>query len=238
MKTTMKKVKGVLSNLGCCLWLLSLFLGLVYGQDVKGQGEGSAVISSVDFEKLDFKEKRTFVGKIRKGEIKLNKTEKKRVLRDIIKNEKDSVSKENAIKELAKIKDNDVLDELIANLKSSDEEIALASLDSLVEYSTYTKARNAVVNTLSSKSEKIRWQAVITCGEMKNPNCVDGLVKIINTEKNEQIVRSAFESLYKIRTTKALNLLKNLSTAGKNENIRKMAANVLKAIEVERKKKK
>ncbi|HOJ85456.1 MAG TPA: HEAT repeat domain-containing protein [Elusimicrobiales bacterium] len=227
-KEVIEKMKRILNNHAGCFLVFLILSNLVghsgFAQDTSGG--------------MDFKEKREVVEKIKKGEVKLDKNEKKKMLRDILKNERDSVTRENALRELAKTKDSDVLDELISNLKSEDEELILASLSSIVEYSTHTKARNAVLGVLSNKNEKIRWQAVITCGEMKNPNCVDGLVKIINTEKNEQIIRSAFDSLYKIRTTKAVNSLKTLLTSSKDENIRNMASNVIKVIEVERKKKK
>ncbi len=185
---------------------------------------------------MDFKEKRVIVERIKKGEIKLDKTEKKKILKKIMKNERDVVVKENAIRELAKTKDNDVLDDLIVNIKSSDEEIALASLASIVEYSTYTKARNAVLDALSSKNEKIRWQAVITCGNMKNTLCVDGLVSIINSEKDFQVIRSAIEALYKIRNIKAVNSLKNIATNSKDQEIKNMCSNVINLIEKEKKK--
>ncbi|MEM4483822.1 MAG: HEAT repeat domain-containing protein [Candidatus Methanomethylicia archaeon] len=191
-------------------------------------------LSDLDYIKgLDFKDKR----EVLKSIDKINdKNEKKKILR-MFSDEKDNVVKEKAIIELSKTKDSDVMDELISNLKSTDTTKVIASLEGLINYSTYTKVQTAISGLLTHKVVNIRWKAVEVCGRAKIDRCVDGIVKLVNNQnEDEYVIRTALETLYNIKTKKAVDSLKNISVNNKNNDIKKMASNLLKLIEKERKK--
>lgn len=177
-------------------------------------------------EKVDFKTKREMLENISSRE---DRKKRKEILRELSK-ERDDVTKEKAIIELSKTKDIDVMDELINNLKENDQSKGVASLEGLVNYSTYTKAQNAIVGALSHKIKNIRWKAITVCGNIKLAKCVDGLVKIIDNENDIYVVQASIEALYKIRTKKAINEIKRISTTHKNSKVREMCSNVLSFI--------
>lgn len=220
--------------------ITSLFFSISFSQESSNIVNDETLSSYIDImestpTKLDFKKKREILENINKLN---NKEKKKKILKELTK-EKDEVTKQKAVIELSKTRDSDVLDELIKNIESSDVALAVASLEGLRNYQKNKKAEVAVIKALKNKEKNIRWQAVVVCGEMKIDGCVNGIGGIIK-DKDEDIyvIRSAIDSLYKIRTQKAINLLNSFATSDLRQEIKTMCKNVISLINKERKKKK
>lgn len=237
-----KKLKKVFKNLflSFVIIFLIIFSNELFSQENSNIVNNETLNSYVDIiestpTKLDFKKKRVVLENINKLK---DKDKKKKILKELMK-ERDEFTKQKAVIELSKTKDSDVLDELIRNIESDDIPLAISSLEGLRNYQKNKKAEDAVIKALKNREKNIRWQAVVMCGEMKINGCVDGLGNIIkNKNEDSYIIRSVIDSLYKIRTQKAINLLNSFATTETRQEIKTMCRNVISLINKERKVKK
>jgi len=194
------------------MFVFSLFLGYVYGEDINEKPE-------VRREKIE---------KVLKSSV-TNEDNLKEWFKD-----KDPIVREKAAIETGKKKTNKARDILLENIKSNDYELRIASIEGLKNFKKDKKVINTLIFLLKDEEKNIRWKAVEVLGDVGDDSAVKPISNLIKKESDEYIKRTAIEALGKIGTQKAIDelmLIKN----GKNKELSTMAANVLKAIDFEKK---
>jgi len=194
------------------LFVFSLFLGYIYGEDIDEKPE-------VRREKVE---------KVLKSSATTEDN-----LKEWFK-DNDPLVREKAAILTGKKKTNKARDILLENIKSGDYEMRISSIEGLRNFKKDKKVVNALVSLLKDKEKNIRWKAVEVLGDVGDDSAVKPISNLIKQESDEYIKRTAIEALGKIGTQKAIDelmLIKN----GKDKELSTMAANVLKAVDFEKK---